>query len=207
MAEESETVKWDDEEWSPAERVIEEWAVSVLAGSGVTVIWRDRPRRNNIQVPYLELAFGPEVAIGQDDIDYAANDAGGLDVTITGAREVMLSAQLRTRDQRTFGMARRYLGKLRQSLQHPAYVQLFESAGLGVVDCEPLRVIPSNSTTRVESISLLEVKLSLVQEYADAEADKQLDVAELVEVGVEIDENPVELVEVDLNIEEEPEGP
>lgn len=195
-----ETIKWDSQEWDPAERAIEAWLRSVLAGAGVDVIWRDRPRERNVQVPYIEIALGVEVAVGHDDVECTEDvEHDRLAVTITGTREIMLSIQLRTRDQRTYGMARRYMGKLRQSLHHPAYVQLLSDAGLGVVECEPLRTIPQSVEGRVESLVLLEVKFCTVHEYVDPNADEQLGVVDTIAVGISIDgEDPPDVIEVDV---------
>jgi hypothetical protein len=198
---EANSVKWDNEEWSPAEQAILEWIQTALAGHKLDVFWRDRPH-GNIQAPYIELALGTEVALGHDDVELEPGEEEDDDpaIVITGNREVMLSMQCRTRDQSTFRQARKYMGKLRQSLEHPRYVQILEAGGLGVVDAEPLRPFPVNDGSRVESVVLLEVKFSLIQEFRDEQADKEVGFVDTVSVGVQLDgETPVTPVDIDVS--------
>jgi hypothetical protein len=182
----TESVFWGDAEWLTAEQAVEDWVKRVLGKEGVTVKWRDRPEERAYQAPCIEIAFGDEVPVGTDETSFEETTDGKLRTRITGYREVMLSLRMRTRDHGTFRQARRYMGMLRQSLEHPLYENLLRDAGLGYTEAEPVRTprVTSEDGTRWESYALLEVRFGIVMTYLDEDADNELGWVDRVGVAV-----------------------
>ena len=192
MAESEDTVLWGEHEWQVAEQAAEDWVKNVLGRYRVDVFWRDRPLERLIQAPHVELAFGDEVPVGTDEVLTEVTPQGTIRTRITGLRRIVLSAKVRSRDQSTFRMAKKYAAILRQSIEHPVHEGRLRDAGLGLEEALPVRPIPMVNGDRVESFALVEVRFNLAQEYVDEDADADMHWVERVELGVSVAGEPAE---------------
>jgi len=126
-----------------------------------------------VQDDSIELTIRAERGVGYDDLEEVEQPDGRLVPRITGMREIILSIRFQTRDQVTG--ARTALERIRSCFHHPQRLEILEAAGISFLMTEMEQAFDGPFAQRVESVSLIDVRLAVLSELYDPDTDPGLE--------------------------------
>lgn len=145
------------------------WAAAQMA---IPAIWRDEPE-DYIEIPRAKLHIISSNGVGEDELRYAydegADPGEDFQPTVAGARVFTLSVLVESDDQVT-ETARKYLEKLRTSLQKPSVKEAFKTAGFAYNQAEAVIDPPRPMYDEyIESVSSLDILFNTVSNETDTD--------------------------------------
>lgn len=130
-------------------------------------VWRNSKRDHGKNPPVGTLTLNRIRRLGEDEVRSETVQRGSppVDVvvpTIVGHRQILVTARIRSRDQRDTEAAWGLMEAARMSLKSPWALDILRAANVAVVDTEDVLESPQLEQGRVESIALLDLTFGTV---------------------------------------------